>query len=107
MSISERIRPGIEAAPWVCDEVGKLEVSYEAIKIQLAAANERIRELENTLSIAVDTGMGTIAAERAISDKLENALKDIRWQVARFSDADSITEAALAEVAALRKGKPT
>lgn len=49
MSISERIRPDIEAAPWVVDEIGKLEASYEALKL-------RVKEygLENTkLKLAV------------------------------------------------------
>jgi hypothetical protein len=37
MTISERIRPGIEAADWVCVEVGKLEASYAAVQQQLAS----------------------------------------------------------------------
>ena len=42
MSISERIRPGIEAADWVCVEVGKLEASYEALKQQLVLVQNRM-----------------------------------------------------------------
>lgn len=36
MSLHERIRPGVEAAPWVCDEIKKLE--------------ERLAELERASS---------------------------------------------------------
>ena len=40
MSISERIRPGIEAAEWVCKEVAALEVSYEALLQQVKDLKE-------------------------------------------------------------------
>lgn len=47
MSISERIRPGIEAAPWVCEEVGKLEAAYEALR----ADAERYRWLRDAVVV--------------------------------------------------------
>lgn len=75
---------------------------------ELAAANERIRELETTLAIAVDTGLGTIATEREVSDKLEKALlaaANALWLADdSYSDAQK-ADATLAEVAAIRKGQ--
>jgi len=41
MSISERIRPGIEAAEWVCVEVAKLETSYEAMLQHIVALKKK------------------------------------------------------------------
>lgn len=32
MSLSERIRPGVEAAPWVIEEVRKLEAQVEQLR---------------------------------------------------------------------------
>ena len=36
MSLSERIRPGVEAAPWVVDEVRKLEQQNAELERELA-----------------------------------------------------------------------
>jgi hypothetical protein len=38
--LSERIRPGVEAAPWVCEEVSSLEK-------RLAEAEEALRKIVN------------------------------------------------------------
>ncbi len=32
VGLSERIRPGVEAAPWVCDEVKKLEAIIDGLR---------------------------------------------------------------------------
>lgn len=38
MSLYERIRPGVEAAPWVVDEVRKLEQQNAELERELAEA---------------------------------------------------------------------
>lgn len=40
VGLSERIRPGIEAAPWVCDEVKKLEAIIDGLLGDVAAQEE-------------------------------------------------------------------
>lgn len=89
----------------------------EESRAALAAADERNRELETSLSIAVNTGMDALTAERAISDKLEKALEitivgacavgvphDGERKV--LQEAVDIARAALAEVAAMRNQEP-
>ena len=45
MSLSERVRPNIEAAPWVIDEIKELE---EMLSVEVDnATNKRIKELED------------------------------------------------------------
>lgn len=66
MSISERIRPGVEAAPWLCEEVGKLEVSYEALKIQ----NDRLLEALKWARQYVPSGS---LAQQRIAELVPNA----------------------------------
>jgi hypothetical protein len=36
MNISARIRPGIEASPWVCEEVARLEARVVELEKELA-----------------------------------------------------------------------
>ena len=50
MSISERIRPGIEAAEWVCAEVAKLEVSYVSLRQQLEETQLRAESFEGSFN---------------------------------------------------------
>lgn len=38
MSLSERIRPDCEAAPWVCEEVKQLESRLKQLEVELATA---------------------------------------------------------------------
>lgn len=50
MSLSERIRPGIEAAEWVVEEVGKIEAKLAECQVERDLArgqrNESNREIE-------------------------------------------------------------
>ena len=39
--LSKRLRPGIEAAPWVIEEVIKLELELEEVKAKLKEQQER------------------------------------------------------------------
>lgn len=73
MSLSERIRPNSEAAPWVCEEVKGLEN-------KLDAAQARCAKLE------VCNGIGAkrleymkeqLAAERARNEKLVRGIRSI------------------------------
>lgn len=43
MSLSERIRPGVEAAPWVVDEVAKLEAERGRLLAAARTAADQIR----------------------------------------------------------------
>ena len=45
MSLSERIRPNSEAAPWVCEEVKKLESENAALRQALDAQMQYQRDL--------------------------------------------------------------
>lgn len=44
MSLSDRIRPDVEAAPWVVDEVKKLEAERDEARAALCTVAERQRE---------------------------------------------------------------
>lgn len=48
MSLSERIRPGVEAAPWVVDEVAKLEAERGRLLAAARTAAEQIRRCDYT-----------------------------------------------------------
>lgn len=93
------------------------EQELERTRDALAAANERIRELENALAIQVDDSRKWYerhAAEREVSDKLEKALRSAVAFNARRTFAGFLVAAdeqlpfvaksmeALAKVAALR-----
>jgi len=49
--LSERIRPNSEAAPWVIDEVKKLEEQNEKMLSILKKVNEYVLSAEETFSI--------------------------------------------------------
>lgn len=66
MSLSERIRPNSEAAPWVCEEVKKLECKLAQAKRGEEVANRDFRmALESLTKARLE-----LAAERAIVDWL-------------------------------------
>lgn len=50
MSLSERIRPGVEVAPWVIDEIKALEQERDALR----AENDRMDEAMESLLIRCD-----------------------------------------------------
>lgn len=52
MSLSDRLRPNVEAAPWVIDEVRKLEAEVERWKNEasLMAAHQGIDNYQRLLS---------------------------------------------------------
>lgn len=62
MSLHKRIRPGSEAAPWVCDEVKKLEARVKELEAENAGLRNRgavcfsVQELDNYLAFNVETG---------------------------------------------------
>lgn len=76
---------------------------WQQMEAQLAAANERIRELEvkhKMVAAWLEQAREQLTAERAISDKLEAAAKEaIRLNGVKWLAA---LDVALAEVAALR-----
>ena len=41
MSLSERIRPGVEAAPWVIDEIKVLEEERDALRARVEAMEKQ------------------------------------------------------------------
>lgn len=89
MSLSERIRPGSEAADWVVEEIGKLEASYEALKAELSLVsgqrNSSNREIERLRDeLALITKRMEWEAERAA--KLEVALEDTRRTLAEHQE---------------------
>ena len=50
MNLSERIRPGVEVAPWVIDEIKALEQERDALR----AENDRMDEAMKSLLIRCD-----------------------------------------------------
>ena len=45
MRLSERIRPDVEAAPWVIKEIKQLEQELDLAKKEVAKLHDRIHEL--------------------------------------------------------------
>ena len=43
--LSERIRPGVEAAPWVCEEIRKLEEELAELRARVRPGVEEIAEI--------------------------------------------------------------
>lgn len=64
-TLSERVRPGQEAAPWVCDEIRKLECQLRLLNAAHASTIEQaaLRPLADRLSNLIDTLRGKSAAE--------------------------------------------
>jgi len=65
MSLHARIRPGVEAAPWVCDEVKKLE--QRVVELERAAAKdvgEGWREALLQVAVVLEALRSSDSAER-------------------------------------------
>ena len=64
MSLSERIRPNVEAAPWVVDEVAKLEAERDrmlgALRIALAALEANSDEVPHGFGGEIEAVRGAI-----------------------------------------------
>ncbi len=67
-SLASRVRPGVEAAPWVCDAIMKLETELTRLRASLAAAPAQ----EHATLLA---GQGQDETMQALSD-LTNALRE-------------------------------
>lgn len=112
-----QIRKGSSVGSQAEFALGKAIKELTAAKTQIEDLQLRIRRLEtmpmkyrrmdfNARLQEENERLNTkLTAEREVSDKLEKALKAVRWQVKKDSDADVIAEASLAEVAATRKGE--
>ena len=87
MKLSERIRPNVEAAPWVIEEVKRLEA--------------RVMELEAMLAATETTLAGSNNAWREIESRLATAEKVARQAEEIAEDALARLEGAAAE--ALRR----
>jgi len=95
MSISDRIRPNSEAAPWVIEEVRKLEAEVERLKVELAESHERRREWARQV--------GRMTAEREDMEAEVERLKGKLMEEARWVyDTGQRAKDALAEVERLR-----
>jgi hypothetical protein len=89
--------------------------NLERAAIKLTAPNERIRKLEDNLytttahykcaALHRDQLMALLAAEREVSDKMAAALKVAQLYLYANHHSHNTVSAALAEVAALRKGE--
>ena len=53
MSLSERLRPDIEAAPWVIEEVKALEAEIERLREAITEANEAMRDGSDSTAWAI------------------------------------------------------
>lgn len=69
MSLSERIRPNVEAAPWVVDEVAKLEAERDrmlgALRIALAALEANSDEVPHGFGGEIEAVRGAIEGRLA------------------------------------------
>jgi len=63
LNLPEHVRPGVDAAPWVCEEIKKLANTT-------MRARERVRELKKELRIAQDA----LSNEQKTTDKLRKAI---------------------------------
>lgn len=102
MSLSDRIRPNSEAAPWVCEEVKKLELKLAAMSVELetmtniakavpslGSAHQRMEKAEKKLA-AIYTVWGTVDADRLME------LKDYVYEKCAQADAELADERAMA-----------
>lgn len=90
MKISERIRPGIDAAEWVCVDVGKLEASYDALSQQLESLKvnhkaELVMRDQNS-QMYLDNTRQQLAESQAREKVLRDALE---WVNSRFADVST------------------
>jgi hypothetical protein len=86
VSLSERIRPHCEAAPWVCEEVKKLERENAELR-RLAAHRAAFIEHHRITTSAHQIALFTDEDERIWDERVQ-----------RFMEADrAITEAARAK----------
>lgn len=53
-NLSERVRPVVEAAPWVIGEIHKLEQQYDDLKEKLIASDKRNELLVERLNLIID-----------------------------------------------------
>jgi hypothetical protein len=55
-SLSHRIRPGAEAAPWVCDAVLSLERSFVATQLRATTLTQALSQLRSSLNPDIQIG---------------------------------------------------
>ena len=76
MSLSDRIRPNIEAAPWVVEEIAKLEQQLATITAERDKLDSIASELQDTCDMQAKK-MAAIEAER---DELKRIVEESRKQ---------------------------
>ena len=73
MSLSERIRPNSEAAPWVCEEVKGLESKLDAVQARCA----KLEAYNGIGAKRLEHMKEQLAAERARNEKLVRGIRSI------------------------------
>lgn len=54
VALSERVRPSIEAAPWACEEVKRIEAARAADKARIAELEGLLRKVHSDLLMRAD-----------------------------------------------------
>lgn len=75
--LSERIRPGVEAAPWVCDEVKKLETIIDGIRAENETLRKRAKTAEREAESALKTYKGLEKVARVVSDNSDQVCGEL------------------------------
>lgn len=57
MALSDRLRPGVEATPWVIEQVKKLERELETADWTIELLEKRVKGLENDPHACIDNCM--------------------------------------------------
>lgn len=111
-NLSDKLRPGVEAAPWVIEEVKRLETKLERALARAekaeAVANDAyitmLRDRERKAEAERDAALAR--AEKAEADALLAAgLEDRYWQQAKKAEAER--DAALAKLERALRPKVT
>lgn len=63
MSLSERIRPNVEAAPWVCDEVLALEDRLHTANEKVGRYADQRDQLAGLLQMIASRGLSPVLTE--------------------------------------------